>query len=269
MTPGDVEAASEIVLRGDWGDRRQFFGFAARQPECRPLVAEVDGRMAGTAVGTINGPVGWLGAVFVAAEHRGAGLGGDLTDRVIDELEAAGCRSLVLVATSGGLPIYERRGFIVETRYRTLEAPGTGRAGPNGLRPFEPADLPAMGQLDRLATGEDRRHLLRAFATPGSARCLVGDDGAIRGFVVRAPWGGGATIALDPDDALTILAARRAAAGPAKRVRAGVLDPNAAGIDRLLAAGWTEAWDAPRMRRGDPLDWRPEGIWGQFNHAVG
>ena len=269
MTPDDVREATALVLRGEWGDRREFFRFATRQPACRPLVATRDGAIVGTAVGTVNGPVGWLGAVFVDREHRGHGLGGALTERSIADLEAAGCRSLVLVATQEGLPLYEKRGFEVETRYRTFEADGTGIAAAAGdLRRFRPADLAAMADLDRAATGEDRAHLLAAFASEASARVLE-RDGAVRAFVVRAPWGGGATIAPDPADAATILEARRASTSPDKRVRAGVLGSNAAGIELFARLGWTEAWSAPRLRRGPALLWRPEGIWGQFNHAIG
>ncbi len=269
MLSRDVEPAAEVVLRGEWGDRRAFFGFAAAHAACRPIVAERDGEIVGTAIGTVNGRVGWIGSVFVAEVARGAGVGGSLTDRVIDDLEGAGCRTLVLVATDAGRPMYERRGFAVETRYRTVEAEGIATAPPRTLRAFRPTDLESMARLDRLATGEDRAHLLRAFADPASARCLVGAAGDLRGFVVRAPWGGGATIAPHLDDAVDILAARRAATGPGRRVRAGVLEGNGAGLRRLLDDGWRDAWDAPRMQRGEPLDWQPEGIWGQFNHALG
>jgi GNAT superfamily N-acetyltransferase len=269
MLPRDAEPAAQVVLRGEWGDRRAFFGFAAGHAACRPVVAERDGGIVGTAIGTVNGRVGWIGAVFVAAEARGEGLGGSLTDRVIGDLEAAGCRSLVLVATAAGRPIYERRGFAVQTRYRTVEAEGVAAAASRTLRAFTAADLETMARLDRQVTGEDRSHLLRAFADRGSARCLDGPDGELRGFVVRGPWGGGATIAPEEDDAMDILAARRSTAGPGRRVRAGVLEENHRGLHRLLDAGWSEAWDAPRMHRGEPLDWRPKGIWGQFNHALG
>ena len=49
----------------------------------------------------------------------------------------------------------------------------------------------------------------------------------------------------------------------------GVLAENASGLVRLAAAGWTEAWRAPRLVRGAPLAWQPDAIWGQFNHALG
>ena len=87
--------------------------------------------------------------------------------------------------------------------------------------------------------------------------------------MVRAPWGGGATIAPDSADALALLDARRDAYPVDRRVRCGILEENAVGLERLVAAGWSEAWRAPRLHRGAPLDWAPAGIWGQFNHAMG
>jgi hypothetical protein len=126
-----------------------------------------------------------------------------------------------------------------------------------------------MRALDNAATGEDRGHLLATFVAPDTTLCVDRADGTLGGFVVRAPWGGGATIASDPDDALAILWARRLAAGPDKRVRAGLLTDNTAGLERLAAAGWADSWHAPRLIRGPMPDWNPVAIWGQFDHAVG
>jgi hypothetical protein len=163
--------------------------------------------------------------------------------------------------------MYERMGFRPDTTYHTIEADGT--AGPDpALRAWCSADLDGMALLDAAATGEDRSHLLRAFATPESARVLA-PGGSIRGFVVRAPWGGGATVAADPDDGIRLLEARRAAAGSGRTVRAGILAPNLPIMERLRPLGWRDAWQAPRLIRGEPLDWNPEAIWGQFNHALG
>jgi GNAT superfamily N-acetyltransferase len=271
MTPADADPAAAVVLAGGWGDRQLFFRFVTAAPACRPLVAVADGEIVGTGIGTANGPVGWVGTIFVTPGHRGRGLGMALTQAVVDALGEAGCRTLVLVATEQGRPMYERLGFELQTTYRTLEAPGLPDAGPpdRRIRPFRRSDLDAMALLDRAATGEDRRHLLDAFATEESARCLVRPDGTLGGFVVRAPWGGGATVAPDADDASAILEARRRAAGPERRVRAGVIAENEAGYRRLTDLGWTDAWSAPRLVRGVPLEWNPLALWGQFNHALG
>jgi ribosomal protein S18 acetylase RimI-like enzyme len=274
MTPDDVTAAAEMVLRGDWGDRRSFFEWATRHPEAHPFVAEQDGGVVATAVGTANGHAGWLGAVFVDAEHRGRGVGRAVTEEALRSLEADGCSSLILVATTAGRPLYEAIGFRFDTAYQTIEADGlaASHVDPVHREPlvgWRPTDLGEMGALDREATGEDRAHLLRAFATPVSARLLRGRSGTVEGFVVRAPWGGGATVARTRDDALRILQARRASAGPNRRVRAGILEPNIGALAWLEPLGWRPIWRAPRLIRGEPLEWRPERLWGQFNHAIG
>jgi predicted N-acetyltransferase YhbS len=270
MTPGDVDSIVAGFLREGWGDRRSTLDFVAVHRASRPFVAVANGDVVGTGVASVNGSVGWIGTVWVDPAWRRRGLGMALTQATIDAAEAAGCRTLVLVATAAGRRLYERIGFTVQSTYRILEASGTasGVIDPR-IRPFHKADLAAMGRLANLATGEDRTHLLRAFATPQTARCLDHPDGSLGGFTVRAPWGGGHTIAPGLADGIAILESRRAVRGPNERVRAGLVEENETGLERLLEAGWTDAWRAPRMIRGEALNWQPTFIWGQFNFAMG
>jgi predicted N-acetyltransferase YhbS len=270
MTPADIDEVADAFLRQDWGDRRLNLEFVTRHPQTRPFVAVTDDAIVGTSVLSVNGTAGWIGTVWVDAAWRRRGIGTALTEATLDEAEAAGCRTLILVATQAGRPLYERLGFEVQSFYRILEAPGIdGEAPDPRVRAFAPADLDAMAALDAAATGEDRAHLLRAFAAPETTRVLEHEDRSLGGFVVRAPWGGGATIAPGLDDALAIVRARRIAAGPGRPVRVGVLEDNEAGLERLIADGWVDSWQAPRLVRGDPLAWQPTAIWGQFNHALG
>lgn len=270
MTPADVGGAADAIGRSGWGDRRTRLAWSASHPGCRPLVADAGGAIVGTGMATINGSVGWIGMIWVDPAWRGQGLGRALTLTTIEVAEAAGCATLLLVATEAGQPLYEQLGFRVQIRYQTMEVAGLATGEPDErIRPFHVSDLAAMLVLDRDVTGEDRAHMLTALAAPDTVRCLVRDNGTLGGFVIRAPWGGGATIAPDPDDAFAILHARRLASGSGKRVRAGVLETNQVGLDRLLAEGWVAAWRAPRLLRGEMPAWRPEAIWGQFDHAVG
>ena len=278
MTLADVDRTADAMLREGWGDRRVKMRFVAGHPRCVPLIAEADGAVVGTGVATLNGPVGWIGTIWVDPEWRRKGLGRALTLATMEAGEEAGCGTFVLVATKVGQPLYEGLGFEIQTWYRIKEAPGLPPEestpgtvlgpGPR-VRRFRPADLDAMAALDRAATGEDRRHLLERFADAETTLCLERNDGRLGGFVVRAPWGGGATVAPDPDDAEALLTARRLAAGPEKRVRAGLLADNEAGLERLADAGWSDVWGAPRMIRGPMPAWDPAAIWGQFDHAVG
>jgi GNAT superfamily N-acetyltransferase len=273
MLPTDVGAATELILGNDWGVRREWLEFATSQPACVPLVADADGAIVGTGVGTANGNAGWIGTIFIAPERRSQGLGRALTQAIIDRLESAGCRTLVLVATTEGRRLYERMGFEVQTRYRILEAAGLPDAAASAVRSpvrsFQAEDLDALIALDREATGEDRGHAIGRLATPHTARVIARADGIIDGFVIRAPWGGGATVARSAEAALELVAARRQATGPAGRVRVGLLQENRDGLRRLRQAGFRAQWSAPRMVRGASLTWRPDRIWGQLNHAMG
>ena len=270
MTPDDVEPVSDAILRSGWGDRRVKFQWVVGHSGCRAFVADAEGTLVGSGVATINGRVGWIGTIWVDPDWRGRGLGKALTQSTIDAAEAAGCQALLLVATEAGQPLYERLGFEVQTRYRIMEAPGRGEGPTNrAIRPFRDEDAVAMAALDAGATGEDRAHVLASFAAPATTRCLDRDDGSLGGFVIRAPWGGGATIAPDPADGLAIAEARRSAARPDKRVRVGLIESNLEGLTRLQEAGWTASWGAPRMIRGPMPPWDPNAIWGQFDHAMG
>lgn len=270
MTPADVDQVVSALLRDAWGDRRSNLDFATRHRQTHPVVADADGTIVGTGLVTVNGTTAWIGTVWVDPAWRRHGIGRALTQATIEAGEAAGATTFLLSATEMGRPLYEGLGFEVQTWYQMFEAPGLAAATPDPrIRPFEPADLAPITALDRAVTGEDRAHLHRAFADPGTARVLVRDDGSLGGFVVRAPWGGGATIVPELDDAEALLHARRVVAGPDKLVRAGILDENEAGRERLLDAGWTVSWRAPRLVRGDPPVWQPTAIWGQFNLALG
>jgi GNAT superfamily N-acetyltransferase len=270
MTPADVDPVAAAFVAEGWGDRRLNLEFMTGHAESHPFVADVDGTVIGTGVVTMNGPVGWIGTIWVEPAWRRRGVGTALTRATIETAEAAGGLTLVLVATEVGRPIYESFGFEIETWYRILEAPGLPD-GPRDrrIRPYQAADLPAMAELSTAATGEDRMHLLAAFASPETAACLIRADGTVAGFVVRAPWGGASTVAPQLDEAEAILHARRIGRGPRQPIRAGLLSENEAGLDRLLATGWTESWRAPRLVRGDSLRWQPEAIWGQFNFGLG
>jgi ribosomal protein S18 acetylase RimI-like enzyme len=277
MIPADVEPASAAVLVGGWGERRSWFAHAVGSERVRSFVAtDPSGGVVGTGVATINGPAAWIGTIWVDETWRGRGLGRRLTEASIEAAEDAGCQSLLLVATDQGRVLYERLGFTIAAWYVILEAPGLGETPGLGegsatrrIRPWRDDDLDRVAEIDARATGEDRRHLLAAFGDPRSAHVIADDDDRCRAFLVRPPWGGGATIAEDPDDALALLRERRRTTPADRRVRAGLIDSNAAGIARLTDDGWTEAWRAPRMHRGVPVDWRPDRIWGQFNFALG
>lgn len=270
MTADDIEAVSRVLQREGGRDRRRQLTFYVEHPDCHPLVAEENEEIVGTALGTQGGHAGWIGAVFVAPEHRGRGLGTRLAQTAVEQLEALGCRTLVLLATELGRPIYERLGFRVETFYYFFEGPSLPSLPSHPrLRRVRPNDLAAIEALDRQATGEERSRRLRSLAHDGWV-VTSPDEGSVRGFYLPTPWLRGPAVALDPEDGALLLDLTRAVMGREGRSALLALPAeNPAGHRYLRQAGFVTISREPRMARGEPLLWQPNLVWGQFNLAMG
>jgi len=271
MTTADVDAAVVLAAAQGWRDRRRFYDLVFRTPTSQPLVGTVGGRIVATGVATANLPVGWLGAIAVEAEFRGRGYGRSMTEALVWRMTAIGCQTLSLEATDAGRPMYERMGFRLVTHYHQLEAGHIDEAPapPAGtrVRPLEPADLPGVFALDRTATAEDRSAALAALAETGG--WLLERDASTTGFLLPAERSYGAIVAPRFEDGLFLLELHRSLAPVGASVRAGIPDEHPAAARELIARGWRETWQAPRMLLGPAVPWRPEWIWGQINSAMG
>jgi hypothetical protein len=171
-------------------------------------------------------------------------------------------------------------GFRVVTHYHQIEA-GRLDAAPEPppgarVRTLVPADLPAILELDRAATAEDRSAPLTVLAEMGGwvledAVAAGGDDSrrTLRGFLLPAERSYGAIVAPRFEDGLFLLDLHRSVVAPGNSVRAGIADQHPEATRALLSRGWQETWQAPRLLLGPDVAWRPDWIWGQINSAMG
>jgi len=278
MTPDDVPAAAAVMESGGWRGRGPFIEWCLANPTIDPLVGLLDGRLVATGQGARNGPVGWVGSIFVDPTLRRRGYGQAITDEVCRRLEAAGCTTLALIASDLGRPIYAAMGFRIDAWYQIWEAAPqeTGprpRAGTR-LRAMTGADADRVGALDRRATGEDRRGLLRELTD--STWLLETDDGEEPlGFLAQAHPESGTIVAPDPDDAAILLdLLRKRVHGIGEVARAALVRPNDGEVSptaRALLAGrgWQPRFETPRMLRGPSIEWDPSLIWGVLGFAFG
>jgi GNAT superfamily N-acetyltransferase len=287
LTSADVDAAVALASAQGWRDRRRFYDLVLRTVTSRPRVGTVGGRVVATGIATANGAIGWLGGIVVDARFRQRGYGRAITEDLIRLLRAAGCSTFSLEATSAGRPMYERMGFRLVTHYHQIEAghldglpePPAGTR----VRRLDAADLPAVLELDRAATAEDRSVPLTVLAatggwvledmaggTAGATAATAGaSEGAIRGFLLPSERSYGAVIAPRFEDGLFLLDLHRSIVPVGAHVRAGIASENIEAVLELQARGWQETWQAPRLLLGPDVPWRPEWIWGQINSAMG
>lgn len=176
-----------LPLGRAWGYSREAFERLVTWTDgCGRLI--VDGDQAiGMALGFPWGEVGWIGDVLVLDEHRGQGLGGQVTEATVAALHDHGCTTVKLYATPKAIGLYERLGFVGEAEYTI--ARGSHRRGRDPeVEPL--ADhLSAALELDRAIFPGDRSTLLRRQASdhPEVAIALVDDAGDLLGFGMARP----------------------------------------------------------------------------------
>ena len=256
--PADIEPALRVI-----GDA---FGFVVRPPSVHTvvgesadghlLVAERDGEIVGTGACVGFGPTGWLGGIAVAPQARGSGLGRALTEAAI---EALGPRETVLLlASDAGRPIYERLGFEPEERYRSFWTPPDAVPVPSSqTRPLTLADRDAVLALDAHVTGEQRTlavdvGLIGGVATPISRPSRCGR----RGRRARS--------------SLAIRRRGRCCSARCSSPACGSRYPSQRGRHRRAArAPLHRGPGVIRMRRGAPVAWRPDELWGVFSLFFG
>jgi len=243
------------------------FGFVVRPPSVHTvvgespdghlLVAERDGEIVGTGACVGFGPTGWLGGIAVAPQARGSGLGRALTEAAIDALGPR--ETVLLLASDAGRPIYERLGFEPEERYRSFWSPPDAVPVPSSqTRPLTLADRDAVLALDAHVTGEQRTlavdvGLIGGVALPN-----------LEAVALRPPWPARPILARDSAAGALLLGA---VLEPSMRL--AVPEANEAAIAALVAHRCTEGPSVIRMRRGAPVAWRPDELWGVFSLFFG
>jgi GNAT superfamily N-acetyltransferase len=307
LTAADLPFAMRLKEQAGWNqtesDWRRILSLQPRG--C--FAAELDGRPVGTVCVSVFGPIGWIAMMLVEQSVRGRGIGTRLMQQALAYLETTAVRTVRLDATPLGRPLYDKLGFVAEYELARWEGVAAGGATAAEVVPAGAEWLAAIGELDRQATGTDRRALLQrlneeqpdalhvclsggqvATGEATSVGCRTATPGRHAGqefakpAVIRSPilagyfslrWGSRA-VQIGP------LVARDAAIG---RVLADAALHRCAGRLVFLdvpcanrpAAQWAEQRGLRiqrpllRMRRGEPVADRPDGLWGSFGPEKG
>jgi ribosomal protein S18 acetylase RimI-like enzyme len=284
MTLDDLPLGMRLKEQAGWNQTEaDWRRIIALEPDgC--FVAELEGRPVGTTCTCRFGPIGWIAMVLVEESARGRGVGTRLMQHGLASLDRGGVRTARLDATPLGRPLYEKLGFVAEYDLARWEgAAAGGQSSPAvvpagdcpkfrptklGLSPFE-----AICELDRRATGTDRRRLLerlcqerpdalRVFAPGGEPAGYGGSRLGARAVQL------GPIVA--PDAAAGAALADHALAGLAGQ--AVFLDVP---VDNRPASRWAESHGLrvqrmlTRMCRGEPVRDRPDRLWACFGPEKG
>jgi GNAT superfamily N-acetyltransferase len=165
MDERDLPSAHALSQALRWPYRLEDWQFLLRLGT--GFVAEEGGMVIGTALCWKQGERhGTLGAVIVASQHQGKGIGRQLMKRLMAEL---GDRCILLNATVAGQPLYQRLGFkpigtIHQHQGTLLATPSAPLRDGDSIRPITADDTPRLIALSNRATGMARDDVLQQLA---------------------------------------------------------------------------------------------------------
>jgi len=188
--PGHIEGAVALSRQENWPHRPQDWQMAL-QLSSGAVALDDRGRVTGTILVTPYGAdCAMINMVIVDRNARGKGLGRRLMEQAF---ALAGNRPLRLVATTDGMPLYQKLGFVPSGTI--LQHQGTVAAlhTPDGVEAAGTGDLPEIKALDRDAYGADREALIDALAERGQF-AVIRRNGAIEAYAAIRPFGRGEVI---------------------------------------------------------------------------
>jgi GNAT superfamily N-acetyltransferase len=185
MEPADIPLGMQLKNQAGWNQTRaDWERFLDLEPEgC--FVAEWDGQPVGTTTTCVFGSVGWIAMVLVRERARHRGIGTRLVERASAYLDGRGVKTVRLDATPLGKPVYAKMGFVVEHELVRLQGVASATATARAVVPVTEQHVAGLTQLDRVATGTDRRAMLnRLLAERPPAACTQDDNGQLVGFAL-------------------------------------------------------------------------------------
>jgi GNAT superfamily N-acetyltransferase len=170
MGPQHLDGAVALSHAEGWPHRAEDWALVLSQSHG---VVALDGpHVVATAIAVPFGPVATMGMILVDRSLRGRGLGRRVMEQAMAQVSPAEWR---LVATPEGLPLYRKLGF--EPCGEVQQHQGIARTAPAGLPEVwaSAADVLALVELDRVATGMERDWLIDALLQNG--RVLIHREG--------------------------------------------------------------------------------------------
>jgi GNAT superfamily N-acetyltransferase len=272
----DVAPIGDMRVQVGWTAHDWALRLAIEPPNARCFVVEgPDGRLVAVGSGVAYPPLGLVGNMIVAEDHRRHGLGGMLLGSIIEFLEQAGCTRLELSATDQGRPLYEKHGFTPMEPGSHAELPRTlALRAPNGLRVATAGrtDADRLTAYDAARFGGSRAPLIQAMVSDSARPALMAARGdELVGYGWLRPEAGriGPWVADDPEAAGAILADALRRASEREALTANIPISNRPGIEWLRSLGVAaDPWEV-RMARGPQVPRRDDTIYGSSVGALG
>lgn len=246
----------------DWKPIKPHFEFYLNTPYCLPLKMDRNGYM--VAIGNIlfHKDTAWLSHIIVHPEMRNLGLGKQMTNALLEQVNTKVYQSVFLMATDLGYPVYQSIGFETEDIHLFLmkEDPLLIPDCELEIQDASKEHFNAILEMDRLAYDEDR--MARIYPHLQNAKVLT-DNRRLRGFFLP-DLNEGPVIASDPEAGLALMKYRL------RTQEVAILpESNELACQHLSDLGFNAVRKARRMFLGKRRNFRSDWIFNRVSGQIG
>jgi len=261
LTLSDLDAIKELQPEG-WTDIVPHNKYFIESPYCYPIKVVVNNKLAGIATYIMHADTVWLAHIIIHKDYRGQGLGTAITQELISKIDRKRFKTIYLIATELGEPVYKKLGFVAENEYVFFKdgQPDKNILVSPSIIPFEEKYRQQLLNLDKDVSGEDRQNKLNE--TIDSSMLYV-QNGHVLGLY-SPTLGEGMIIAADNNAGIELMKLRLTT-----KENAVVPTENKAAVDILLKNKFIEVRKAKRMLLGERRAWKPELLFNRVNGQIG
>ncbi len=260
LTAKDLECVTVLQPEG-WGDILPSIQSYCASDFCYPLKATVDGAIVGIGTAIVHGKTAWLAHIIVHKDYRNKGIGTTVTKSLVDLVTTTSCKTILLLATTLGEPVYRKFGFQVEAQYLFFDH---GTLPPADKSPhiieYHSQYEDVIFKLDCKVSGEDRKRLLKEHSA--ETKLFVEHEELI-GFYA-ATLGEGLIVAEDCNAGFELMKLKFT-----NNKNFCIPENNEAGINFLTRHGFKECRKASRMILGEKIVWDGKKLYSRIGGNLG
>ena len=264
ICPISLEDLNEIrKLQPDgWPDIIPDIRFYVESDFCQTLKLTQDNTILGIGASISFGDTWWLAHIIVDPGYRNSGLGYKIVNKLIADIEKNHLKSILLIATDLGEPVYRKAGFRVVGEYVQFNREKHRKkiAYSGHIIPFKECFREKVIQLDNKITGEERENILGKGL---DSSWLYVKEKELLGYYAQE-MGEGLIIAETEEAGVELMKLKHAISD-----KAVLPVENNAGRKFLKENGFKEASRMKRMLLLQDIDWKPQNIFSRIGGNVG
>src|SRR5690606_8571480 len=203
----------------------------------------------------------WLGHIILSQTHRNRGIGTLITRHLMEVVLAKGYKTIMLIATTMGEPIYQKLGFKKEGEYVFLKDGQSKAHYTDHSIPFHEKYKHAILDMDYMVSGERRNELLEPHLK--NSRLII-DGSQLLGFYMPT-LGEGLIEAFSEQAGIELMQMKLSK----NILYAAIPEQNTVAIKFLLENGFIDFRRGIRMYYGDKINWHPDKIYGRIGGNLG